>query len=236
MKKCFILITVLLFFTFLVSGCKSNTQVKNENNNNINLNNENSNNQSSNNQGTNNSTNNNSNSNTPGNNQQGKPTTEKPNDQKPGSVTPNENKPSIKYTNCRLYFFNTSELAMYYVDTTIPVEDNAIIKALTKELQNQNYSKDFLTLTNKVQIKSAKVDRDKKLLTVVFSDSYVNHMTLGNATESGLLSTLLSTYGYNLGVDKVAIYFNDELYTSLRGELPEGYFKVNYDDAKKFVK
>lgn len=236
MKKYFIILTVLLLFTFLLNGCKSNTQVKNENNNNINLNNKNDNTQSSNNQNTNNSTNNNSNSAKPGSTEQEKPAVEKPNEQKPGSVSPNEDKPSIKDTNCRLYFFNTKELAMYYVDTTIPVEDNAIIKALTKELQNQNYSKDFLTLTNKVQIKSAKVDKDKKLLTVVFSDSYVNHMTLGNATESGMLATLLSTYGYNLGVDKVAIYFNDELYTSLRGELPEGYFKVNYDDAKKFVK
>ncbi|MPM67056.1 hypothetical protein SDC9_113972 [bioreactor metagenome] len=236
MKKYFIILTVLLFFTFLLSGCKSNTQVKNENNNNINLNNENDNTKSSNNQSTNNSNNNNSNSVKPGSTEQEKPVTEKPSEQKPGSVPPAENKPSIKDTNCRLYFFNTKELAMYYVDTTIQVEDNAIIKALTKELQNQNYSKDFLTLTNKVQIKSAKVDRDKKLLTVVFSDSYINHMILGNATESGLLVMLLSTYGYNLGVDKVAIYFNDELYTSLRGELPEGYFKVNYGDAKKFVK
>lgn len=236
MKKYFIILTVLLFFTFLLSGCKSNTQVKNENNNNINLNNENDNTKSSNIQSTNNSNNNNSNSVKPGSTEQEKPVTEKSSEQKPGSVPPAENKPSIKDTNCRLYFFNTKELAMYYVDTTIPVEDNAIIKALTKELQNQNYSKDFLTLTNKVQIKSAKVDKDKKLLTVVFSDSYVNHMTLGNATESGLLATLLSTYGYNLGVDKVTIYFNDELYTSLRGELPEGYFKVNYGDAKKFEK
>lgn len=236
MRKYFIIFTVILFFTFLLSGCKSNTQVKNENNNNINLNNENSNNQSSTNQNTNNSTNNNSNSVKPGSTEQERPAAEKPNEQKPGSVPPAENKPSIKDTNCRLYFFNTKELAMYYVDTTIPVEDNAIIKALTKELQNQNYSKDFLTLTNKVQIKSAKVDKDKKLLTVVFSDSYVNHMTLGNATESGLLATLLSTYGYNLGVAKVAIYFNNELYTSLRGDLPEGYFKVNYSDAKKFEK
>lgn len=236
MKKYFIILTVLLFFTFLLSGCKSNTQVKNENNNNINLNNENDNTKSSNNQSTNNSNNNNSNSVKPSSTEQEKQVTEKSSAQKPDSVPPAENKPSIKDTNCRLYFFNTNELAMYYVDTTISVEDNAIIKALTKELQNQNYSKDFLTLTNKVQIKSAKVDKDKKLLTVVFSDSYINHMTLGNATESGLLATLLSTYGYNLGVDKVAIYFNDELYTSLRGELPEGYFKVNYGDAKKFEK
>lgn len=179
---------------------------------------------------------NNSNSNNQGTAQQEKSHTEKPNDANPDNVDPNQNKPSIKDTSCRLYFFNSKELAMYYIDTTIPVEDNAVIKALTKELQNQDYSKDFLTLTDKVQVKSAKLDRDKNLLTVVFSDSYTDHMNLGNSTESGLLSMLLSTYGYNLGVDKVAIYFNDELYTSLRGELPEGYFKVNYDNAKKLAR
>jgi len=119
--------------------------VKNENNNNINLNNKNDNTQSSNNQNTNNSTNNNSNSATPGSTEQEKPAVEKPNEQKPGSVSPNENKPSIKDTNCRLYFFNTKELAMYYVDTTIPVEDNAsylkVILRLTMVMQRNLRSK-----------------------------------------------------------------------------------------------
>ena len=51
-----------------------------------------------------------------------------------------------------------------------------------------------------------------------------------------MLSSLLATYGYNLNVDKVAIYFNDELYTSLRGELPNGYFDVDYSSAKAYSK
>ncbi|MEG0772826.1 GerMN domain-containing protein [Clostridium sp.] len=173
----------------------------------------------------------NSNANNPNDTQTEKPSNENPEEAKPGA-----DKPSTKDTNCRLYFFNTTNLKHYYIDTTIPVEESAIITALTKELQNQTYNKDFLTLTNKVQVKSAKIDKDNKLLTVVFSDSYVDHMTLGSSTESGLLTMLLTTYGYNLGVDKVAIYFGDELYTSLKGDLPEGYFKVDYPEAEKYSK
>lgn len=146
-----------------------------------------------------------------------------------------ENK-SITNNKVRLFYFDSSKLQLYYIDKEIEVTDKAIVKALTKELQNYSPNKNFMTLTNEVEITSAKIDKEKKLLTVVFSSSYVNKMVLGTSTESGLLASLLSTYGYNLGVDKVAIYFGDELYTSLRGELPEGYFKVDYNSAIAYSK
>ncbi len=202
---------ILILCTFLIAGCKNNSNTNNLNTNNLNSNNSNANNL---------------------NNTQ----VEKPSDKGSDTIKQEDEKPSIKNTNCRLYFFNTTNLKHYYIDTTVPVEANAIVKALTKELQNQSYNKDFLAITNKINVKSAKIDKDKNLLTVVFSDSYVDHMTLGSSTESGLLTMLLATYGYNLGVDKVAIYFNDELYTCLKGDLPEGYFKVNYPDAEKYTK
>ncbi|ACL74612.1 GerMN domain-containing protein [Ruminiclostridium cellulolyticum] len=149
------------------------------------------------------------------------------------TITKNE-KPSTKDVKCRLYFLATTELKYYYIDKMIPVEDNALITALTKELQSTSYNKDFLSLTDKIKIKSAKLDETTGVLKVVFSDSYVDHMNLGTNTEAGLLTCLLATYGYNLGVDKVAIYFNDELYTSLKGDLPEGYFDVNYPSAQVY--
>lgn len=209
MKKQLFVVVTLILCSFFITGCKNNS-----NNNNLNTNNINS---------------NNSNANTSNNTQ-----IEKPSDKESDNTKQGDEKLSVKNTNCRLYFFNTTNLKHYYIDTTVPVEANAIVKALTKELQNQSYNKDFLALTNKINVKSAKIDKDKNLLTVVFSDSYVDHMTLGSSTESGLLTMLLATYGYNLGVDKVAIYFDDQLYTSLKGDLPEGYFKVNYPDAEKY--
>jgi hypothetical protein len=147
---------------------------------------------------------------------------------------PTTEKTSIKNVKCRFYFLAMTELKYYYIDKIIPVEDNALITALTKELQSTSYNKDFLSLTDKIKVKSAKLDETTGVLKIVFSGSYVDHMNLGTNTEAGLLTCLLATYGYNLGVDKVAIYFNDELYTSLKGDLPEGYFNVNYPSAKVY--
>lgn len=144
------------------------------------------------------------------------------------------NKNSIKNKNCRLFFFDSTKLVLYYIDKEITIEDNALVSALTKELQTNSTSDTFLKLTSKVDIKSATLDKDNGILKVVFDKSYVDEMILGTATESGLLSSLINTYGYNYGVNKVAIYFGDKLYTSLKGELPEGYFTTNFSEAKPY--
>ncbi len=143
-------------------------------------------------------------------------------------------KTSIKDVECRFYFLAMTELKYYYIEKTILVEDNSLITALTKELQSTSYNKEFLSLTDKITVKSAKLDETTGVLKVVFSDSYADHMNLGTNTKAGLSTCLLATYGYNLGVDKVAIYFNDELYTCIKGDLPEGYFSVNYPSAKEY--
>lgn len=158
----------------------------------------------------------------------------KPNTDKKADNTSTTEKPSVKEKKCRVYFFNMSQLKHYYIEKTLPVENNALVTALTKELQNNSYNKDFLSLTDKVKIKSAKVDEKTGVLKVVFNDSYVNNMNLGSSTESGLLTSLIATYGYNLGVDKIAIYFNNELYTCLKGDLAEGYFTVEYPAAELY--
>lgn len=144
------------------------------------------------------------------------------------------NKNLIETINCRLFFFNSEKLNLYYVNKDLEVKDNALVSALTKELQTNTTSDTFLKLTPNVGIKSATLDKDKGILKVVFNKSYVDEMILGTATEGGLLSSLVNTYGYNYGVNKVAIYFEDELYTSLKGDLPEGYFNTNFSDAKPY--
>ncbi|MGG7142734.1 GerMN domain-containing protein [Clostridium nigeriense] len=136
----------------------------------------------------------------------------------------------------RLFYFDTVNYKVFYVDKEIEVIDKAIIKSLTKELQNYSPNENFLNLTDKVEITSATLDEKTGVLKIVFSSSYVDKMLLGSATESGLLSSLISTYGYNLNVNKISIYFGDDLYTSLRGDLPNGYFDVNYDSSIAYSK
>lgn len=162
---------------------------------------------------------------------------ENENNEKENSLT-NEEKNNISNNNenftkknVRLFYFDTINYELYYVDKEVDVTDKAIIKSLTTELQNYSPNKNFLNLAKEVEITSATVDETTGVLKVVFSSSYVDKMLLGSATESGLLSSLLSTYGYNLNIKKVSIYFKDELYTSLRGDLPEGYFNVDYNSA-----
>lgn len=148
----------------------------------------------------------------------------------------NNNINNISKKTVRLFYFDTVKYDLYYVDKEVEITDNAIIKSLTKELQNYSPNDNFLNLTDKVEITSSTLDESTGVLKVVFSSSYTDKMLLGSSTEGGLLSSLLSTYGYNLNVEKVAIYFGDELYTSLRGDLPNRYFDVNYNSATQYSK
>lgn len=173
--------------------------------------------------------------NSPSNNSNNNNIEEKNNNDNEKDTTEIE-KPSKEMKKVRLFYFDTVNYELYYVDKEIEIKDKAIIKALTKELQDYSPNDNFLNLTNKVEITSATLDENSGVLKIKFSSSYVDEMILGSSTESGLLSSLLSTYGYNLNVNKVAIYFNDELYTSLKGDLPNGYFDVDYNSAIEYSK
>ena len=147
------------------------------------------------------------------------------------STNNSSEKSKIKTMKCRLFFFDGVNMQQYYIDKEIAVEDRAVIKALTKELQKaEQYDNNFLALSDKVEITSAKVENG--VLKVEFSSDYTLDETLGSSTEDGLLNSLINTYGYNLGVDKVAIYFGNELYTGVKGELEPGYFKVDFSSAE----
>lgn len=158
------------------------------------------------------------------------------NDNKPNSNTTNEEDKKITKKTCRIYAFNREELQLYYFDEELTIEDNALVTALTKALKNNLLNDNFLVLSDKAQITSAKLDKEKGVLTIVFSENFLQYMVLGTSTESGLVSSLVNTYGYNYDVDKVAIYFGDTLYTSLKGTLEEGYFNAHFNEAKEYVK
>ncbi|MDV4151079.1 GerMN domain-containing protein [Clostridium sp. AL.422] len=169
--------------------------------------------------------------NTPPNNSNNPNIEDKNDESNNGNDKPQIENPSKTKKTVRLFYFDTEKYEMYYVDKEIEITDKAIIRALTKELQDYSPNKNFLNLTKEVEVTSAKLDEKEGILKVVFSSSYVDKMLLGSSTESGLLASLLSTYGYNLNTNKIAIYFEDTLYTSLRGDLPKGYFDVEYSSA-----
>lgn len=158
------------------------------------------------------------------------------NDNESNSNTNNEEDKEITKKLSRIYAFNREELQLYYFDEELIVEDNALVNALTKALQNTLPNDSFLALSDEAQVTSAKLDSENGILTIVFSEDFINDMTLGSSTESGLVSSLVNTYAYNYNVDKVAIYFGDTLYTSLKGSLDEGYFDAHFDEAKEFIR
>lgn len=137
-----------------------------------------------------------------------------------------------KKENCRIFFFDTEKLEEIYIDKEIQIVDGAKVNALTKAHQESKDDKKLLNLTDKAKVTSSKVDGD--VLKVYFKDDFTKDMTLGTATESGLIQSLVDTYGYNYKVKKVAIYVNNQLYTGLRGELPEGYYEVKANEAKVY--
>lgn len=126
----------------------------------------------------------------------------------------------------KLFFFDMDEMKIVSVDKEVMVKDGALVTALTKAHQENKSNENFVTLTDKVGVSSAKVEDG--ILKVYFNDDFTKYMNLGSASESGLVEGLVNTYGYNFNVNKVALYCNGELYTGLRGELPEGYYKTTY--------
>lgn len=150
------------------------------------------------------------------------------------SNTTDTSNSNIVNRNCRIFYFNTSDLKTYYVDTTVTVTDNAFTTALTNKLYTSPDSSDnFIVIPEEFGVKSATIDEDSGILKVIFNEDFTSVIPLGTSSESGLISAIVNTYGYNYGLDKVAIYFGDTLYTGLKGELPEGYYTVNTTDSIK---
>lgn len=134
-----------------------------------------------------------------------------------------EDEPIIKDMTCRLFLYDIVKMKEYYIDKEIEIEDKAVIKALTKELQNTiEYGSDFMELSNEVEVNSATIENG--ILSVIFSEDCTLNTTLEADSEEGFLKTIADTYGYNLGVDKVSIYFGDELYKSV---------DVDYSDVEE---
>lgn len=125
----------------------------------------------------------------------------------------------------KLYLFNANELKEEIITEKLKIEDKAIIKALTEALKNEKRDSKFIKLPKEAEVKSATIKDG--VLTVNFSKDFMKEMTLGTATESGLISMLVNTYGHGVGASKVKIEFDGNLYKGLGEEIEKnGYFIV----------
>ena len=82
-------------------------------------------------------------------------------------------------------------------------------------------------------VSSATLNYDTNVLTVVFNENFIKDMELSSEVANGVIGAIVNTYGYNYGVDKVAIYFGNQLYTGTDGTSSDEYYTVNYSDVLK---
>ncbi|WP_294134765.1 hypothetical protein [uncultured Clostridium sp.] len=135
---------------------------------------------------------------------------------------------------CRVFYFNKVDLKTYCIDTNVTVTDNAFVTALTEKLYSApNNNNNFVVLSKDYGVSSATLNYDTNVLTVVFNENFIKDMELSTEIANGVIGAVVNTYGYNYGVDKVAVYFGDELYTGLDGTSATGYSTVNYSNVLK---
>ena len=135
---------------------------------------------------------------------------------------------------CRVFYFNKVDLKTYCVDTSVAVTDNAFVTALTEELYSApKDNSNFFVLSKDYGVTSATLNYDTNVLTVVFNENFIKDMDLSTDVANGVIGAIVNTYGYNYGVDKVAVYFGSELYTGLEGTSAAGYSTVNYSNSLK---
>ncbi len=122
----------------------------------------------------------------------------------------------------------------YDTDTNVKVTDNALVTALTEKLYSApNNNNNFVVLSKDYGVRSATLNYDTNVLTVVFNENFIKDMELSAEVANGVIGAVVNTYGYNYGVDKVAVYFGDELYTSTDGTSSDEYYTVNYSNVLK---
>lgn len=113
----------------------------------------------------------------------------------------------------RLYVYNAETGDSMYTMKNVTITDGALVSAVVNALKDDS-SKKFTALDSSIEVKSAKLEKDKDLLTVDFGGKFLNDMNLGGGVESGMLQSLVNSLGYNFGVSKVCITVNGKGYSS----------------------
>ncbi len=135
--------------------------------------------------------------------------------------------------NVRLYMYDATSDKLNYIDTTIDVKDGAIVTAIINALK-EDRGNDYYALDSRIQVASAKLDKDTDTLSVNFGSTFINNLGFGSGVESNILQCVVNSLGYNLGVSKVYITVNGEEYASGHIMLEKGTaFSVDYSNFTK---
>lgn len=141
-----------------------------------------------------------------------------------------ENNSSVTEKDVRIFYYDIESDKIIYQNKKIKVTygalTNAIIDAYKGALDNQCYS----GLPDNVVVKSAKLEKDKDLITVNFGDTFVNTLGYGAGIEASILQSVVNSLGYNFGVSNVYITVNGKPYSSGHIAQKENEsFAVKYD-------
>lgn len=131
----------------------------------------------------------------------------------------------------RLYVYDAISGESMYTMKNITIVDGALVSSIINALKDDS-SNNFTALNPEIQVKSAKLEKDKDLLTVDFGGKFLNNMDLGGGVEIGMLQSVVNSLGYNFGVSNVCITVNGEGYSS--GHISHKAnepFKVDYSNS-----
>ncbi|MDY4077224.1 MAG: GerMN domain-containing protein [Clostridium sp.] len=131
----------------------------------------------------------------------------------------------------RLYVYDAISGESMYTMKNITIVDGALVSSIINALKDDS-SNNFTALNPEIQVKSAKLEKDKDLLTVDFGEKFLNNMDLGGGVEIGMLQSVVNSLGYNFGVSNVCITVNGEGYSS--GHISHKAnepFKVDYSNS-----
>lgn len=131
----------------------------------------------------------------------------------------------------RLYVYDAVSGESMYTMKNITIVDGALVSAIINALKDDS-SNNFTALNSEIQVKSAKLEKDKDLLTVDFGEKFLNNMDLGGGVEMGMLQSVVNSLGYNFGVSNVCITVNGEGYSSGHvSHKADEPFKVDYSNS-----
>ena len=150
------------------------------------------------------------------------------------NVSKNESSSSSKKEvdqEIRLYVYDAISGESMYTMKNITMVDGALVSAIINALKDDS-SNNFTALNPEIQVKSAKLEKDKDLLTVDFGEKFLNNMDLGGGVEMGMLQSVVNSLGYNFGVSNVCITVNGEGYSSGHvSHKADEPFKVDYSNS-----